>query len=294
LLISKSVFVQVAAPETYEFQTNVFTYFPAGTRLYGGELRVEYLGSVRRLVYSESGITAYIKEGMYWNHDQLQYFRRIGGDKWVFITRPKDIIVPVADNVKLVIGFTRGEKYPLIEESDGSFIITVGKDKMSGVVESFDRNITLPRKYGTVVDLSKELTPQEASRFKLSIIDGISGIKKPCNTKTAIAAKHRGEAGATVGFSLKKFWLSLSAAAEISASMEKSDIEEFDKNTSVLRRYYARDSQSGVYKITRYTACKGISDREYIYTNPEMNEVVVSRKWGGRHISLWIGCEVCL
>ncbi len=279
LLISKSVFVQIAAPETYEFQTNVFTYFPAGTRLYKGDLAVSYRGSIRQLVFSESGITAYIKEGMYWDQDSLRYMRRVGGDKWVFITRPKDVIVSISDGVRLVIGFTRGEKYPLVKESDGAFIIRVGKDKVPGVNASFYRDITLPRKNGTMVDLSKTLTPQEAASFKLSIIDGIKGIKKPCNTKTTIASRHGGEAGASAGFSLKAFWLGLNARGEINATNEISQIEEFDKDTNIVRRYYTREFQSGVYEVTGYQGCTGSPDVRYIYTNKDTGEITISRAW---------------
>lgn len=290
LLISKSVFVQVATPETYEFQTNVFTYFPAGTRLYKGDLAVSYRMSIRRLVFSESGVAAYIKDGMYWDNDQLQSLRRTGGDKWVFITRPKDIIVSIADGVRLVVGFSRGEKYPLVTESDGSFIIKVGKDKIPGVDKSFVRNISIPRANGAMVDLSKNITPREAAGFRLSVVDGISGIRKPCNTKTAIASRHGGAVEASAGFSLKKFWLWLGAKGEIKASYEKSNVEEFDKNTNVIRRYYVRDFRPGVYKVTRYTACEGAPDRSFTYTNPDMNEVVISRKWGEKtHLDLdWL------
>ncbi len=280
LLVSKSVFVQLAAPETYEFQPNAFTYFPAGTKLYKGDIAVSYRMSERQLVFSESGIAAYIKKGMYWDNDQLESLRRLGGDKWVFITRPKDIIVPITTGVKLVVGFSRGEKYPLVSESDGSFIIKVGKDKIPGVDKSFVRNISIPRANSAMVDLSKKLTPQDAAVFGLSVIDGVSGIRKPCNTKTAIASRHGGKVEASAGFSLKKFWLQLASKGEIEASYEKSNVEEFDKNTNVLRRYYMREFRPGVYKVTQYTACEGDPDRIFIYTNTDMNEVVISRKWG--------------
>jgi hypothetical protein len=59
-VISKSVFVQLAEPNTHAFQEYKFTYFPAGTRLIKGDMYNEYRGSTRQLVFSENGIAAYI------------------------------------------------------------------------------------------------------------------------------------------------------------------------------------------------------------------------------------------
>jgi len=279
LLVSKSVFVQLAEPSTHKFQSKEFTYFPAGTRLYKGDLYETYRGSKRHLVYSEDGIAAYIKEGLYWDKEQLSYLQRTGGNKWVFITRQKDIVAKISDEVKLVIGFSRGEKYPLVEESENSFTIKVGKNKIPCLGESINYQVTIPRKNGTLVDLSNKLTPQEAASFKLSIIDGISGIKKPCNTKTAIASKYGGKVSGTVGFSLKKFWLELTAKGELNATTEKSKLEEFNKDVNVSRKYYTREYQSGLYKITRYKSCGGGQDIKYIYTNKDINEITISKEW---------------
>ncbi len=92
LLVSKSVFVQLAAPKTLEFQENEFTYFPAGTRLYKGNKSKDYRGSKRQLVFSETGIAAYIKQGLYWTPGNIKSLQREGGNNWVFISRPMDVI----------------------------------------------------------------------------------------------------------------------------------------------------------------------------------------------------------
>ena len=278
-VISKSVFVQLAEPNTHAFQEYKFTYFPAGTRLIKGDMNKEYRGSIRQLVFSENGIAAYIKEGMYWNSDQIEKLRQQGGDKWVFITRQKDVVAKISDEVKLIIGFSRSEKYPLFEESEESFTVKVGKNKIPGLGESVNHKIALPRKNGNLVDLSKQLSLSDAAIYKLSVIDGISGIKKPCNTKTAKATKYGGSLTAEVGFSLQKFWLALTAKGEVNASTETSKIEEFDENENVSREYYTRSDQSGVYKLTRYKSCSGIQDIKYIYTNKDVDEITISREW---------------
>lgn len=279
LVISKSVFVQLAEPNTHAFQENKFTYFPAGTRLIKGNTYKEYRGSMRQLVFSENGIAAYIKEGMYWNSDQIKYLRQQGGDKWVFITRQKDVVAKISDEVKLIIGFSRGEKYPLVEESEDFFTVKVGKNKISRLGKSVNYEITLPRKNGNLVDLSKQLSLRDAAIYKLSVIDGISGIKKPCNTKTAKATKYGGSLTSEVGFSLKKFWLALRAKGEVNASTETSKLEEFDENMNVSREYYTKNYQIGVYKLTRYKSCSGNQVIKYIYTNKDIDEITISREW---------------
>ncbi|WP_089728154.1 hypothetical protein [Candidatus Thiosymbion oneisti] len=277
-MLSKSVFVHVAEPNTLEFQKNEFAYFPAGTRLYKGDEHKNHLGARRQLVFSEYGIAAYIKSGMFWNSEDIQRLRNEGGDKWVFITRQKDVIAEISDKVRLVIGFSRGEKYPLVEEEEDSFSIKVGKNKIPGLGDSVNYQVIIPRKHGKLVNLSKGLSPEEAATFKLSVVDGVSGIKKPCNTTTAIATKYGGSASGEVGFSLKKFWLGLTAKGEVRAETETSKLEEFDKNMNVSRKYYTRSHQPGIYKLTRYKSCGGNQDISYIYTSKDIDEVTVSKE----------------
>ncbi|WP_423910489.1 hypothetical protein [Candidatus Spongiihabitans sp.] len=278
-LISKSVFVQLADPISHQFKKNRFAYFPAGTKLIKGELTADYRGSTRVLVYAENGIEAYIKEGMYWNKDQIHSFIKEGGNKWVFITRPKDIVKKISDKVKLVIGFSRGETYPLIEEDEDSFTIKVGKNKLPELGEDVNYKVSIPRINSKLVDLSKSLVLRDAGIFKLSIVDGISGIKKPCNTKTAIASKYGGKISGEVGFSLKKFWLELTAKGEVSAETETSKLEEFDKNENVSREYYTRSFNTGIYKLTRYKSCGAKQEYKYIYTNKDIDEIIIHREW---------------
>jgi len=281
-LISKSVFVQLADPVSHKFIKNEFSYFPAGTKLIKGSMTVDYRGSSRRLVHAENGILAYIPEGMYWNSGQINSLIKEGGNKWVFIARPKDIVAKLSDEVKLVIGFSRGEKYPLIEEDEDTFTVKVGKRKLSGLGDDINYQVSIPRMSAKLVDLSNPLTLSDSAIFKLSIIDGVAGIKKPCNNKTAVASKYGGKVSGEVGFSLEKFWLSLTAKGEVSAETETSKLEEFDKNENVSREYYTRESQTGIYKLTRYKACGPSQDYKYIYTNKEIDEITISKDWAGK------------
>lgn len=278
-LLSKSVFVQLADPITHEFLKNEFSYFPAGTKLIKGDKEHYYKGSRRILVYGENGILAYVTEGMFWTEDQAKSLIKEGGNKWVFIIRSKDIVTPLSEKVKLVMGFSRGEKYPLIEEDEDTFTIKVGKRKLAELGNDINYQVPIPRENAKLVDLSKNLSKNEAAIFKLSVIDGVAGIKKPCNTKTAKASKYNGRVTGEAGFSLKKFWLSLKAKGELSAEMETSKIEEFSENENVSREYYTRENQTGVYKLTRYKACESNQDYRFIYTNKNIDEITISKDW---------------
>ncbi len=281
-LISKSVFVQQADPVTHKFLKNEFSYFPAGTKLIKGNMTFNHKGSSRRLVYADNGIVAYIPDGMYWDSGQINSFKREGGNKWVFITRSKDIVAKLSDEVRLVMGFSRGEKYPLIEENENAFIVKVGKRKLSSLGNDINYQVSIPRKNAKLVDLSKPLTRNDTSVFKLSVIDGIAGIKKSCNTTIAKASKYGGKVSGEVGFSLEKFWVSLTAKGEVSAESETSKLEEFEKNENVSREYYTREYQTGIYKLTRYKACGANQDFKYIYTNTDIDEISISKDWAGK------------
>ena len=236
-LISKSVFVQLSDPGSHKFQKNKFAYFPAGTKLKKGDFTTVYKGKTRRLVYAENGIEAYIKEGMYWNQKEIKSLIKKGGNKWVFITRAKDIIAPLSPEVKLVIGFSRGEKYSLFEEDEDSFTIEVGQNKVSKFGDKASLLVKIPRINAKLVDLSKPLVLDETPIFKLSIIDGITGIKKQCNKKTIVASRYTGNVEGKIKFSLKTFWAELTAGGGVNVEKETEHIEDFDKNENVSRRY---------------------------------------------------------
>ncbi len=166
-----------------------------------------------------------------------------------------------------------------MEETEESFLIKVGERKIPGLGDSVNYQVDIPRKNGNLVNLSKKLTLKESAIYKLSIVDGISGIKKPCNTETAIAKKHGGSASAGVGFSLEKFWISLTAKGEIHASTETNKLEQFPKDSNISREYYTREDQSGVYRLTRRKVCSGNQSISYIYTNPDIEEITISEEW---------------
>lgn len=279
LLISKSVFVNLADPNSLAFQKKEYSYFPAGTRLIQGGKAVNYRGSKRHLVYSENGIAAYIKNGLFWGRKTINRQIEEGGDNWVYISRKTDITVDISNKVKLVISFSRGEKYPLAEEDEESFSIIVGKNKIPKLGGSITLQVKIPRKNAKLVDLTKPLTKKEAEIYRLSIVDGISGIKKPCMTKQIIATKYAGKISASAGFSLKAFWAELTSKGDINASKEVSKLEEFEKDENVSREYYTRNGQHGVYKLTRYQSCSGNQDIKFIYTGKSVDEVTISKEW---------------
>ena len=219
------------------------------------------------------------KQGQYWTPEGIKLLYNEGGKNWVFIARSMDVIAKISEKVKLVIGFSRGERYPLVEETEDSFVIKIKNDKIPVLGESGSYDVNLPRNIGKLVNLTKPLTPEESAIFKLSVVDGISGIKKPCNTETAIAKKYGGSASAAAGLSLDKFWIFLTAKGEIHASTETSKLEQFPKDSNISREYYTRDTRSGVYKLTRNKACSGNQGIKFVYTNPDIEEITISEEW---------------
>lgn len=278
MAIAKSTFIHRIQSEAGEIDARYFAYIPAGTRLMLFDVQKSYHGNTRRLVLTESGIWGYVKQRFYWDKTGIDDFRR--NKKNVFINRQRETLIDISEDLQFRIIFTRGEVYPLVEESEGGFKIELRKSgKLRGAIEeSIIPIVTIPREYAVLVDFDAPLTRGTIREFKTSIVDGIKGIRKPCGTEQAQAS--RVATGGEAGFDLSEFFSWLAVKGNIEASTENNKLEQFSTDKNVSRSYYTRRGQVGVYKITRIQGCAGGDlHLEYIYTNPDVDEITVNEEW---------------
>jgi hypothetical protein len=276
-VIAKSAFIHLADPETRQLDERHFAYLPAGTRIIKLDETVTYRGAKRHLILTESGLWGYIKEGLFWDKNSVDAFKESGPT--VFIKRQIDVTVQISEELQLKVRFTRGETYRLIEEKETSFVIELAEsDKLKTIAPDKSLPVSIPRDHANLVRFDPELGRDEVHFYELSIVDGIKGIRKPCNTTQVKASRARGAAG--VGFDLTKFFSFLSAKGTVEASTETEKLEEFDKDINVTRTYFTRRGTGGIYRLTRYQNCSGATQYiHYVYTNPDNEELTINREW---------------
>lgn len=279
-LIAKSGFIHVSEPGSNAFDERRIAYIPAGTRIIKFDEAITYRGSKRYRLLTETGLWGYIKEGLFWNKARVTSFSTRGAT--VFVKRRLDITSRISEDLQIKIRFTRGEAYRLLDEKETHFVIELsGADKLRNIATNVSLQVNIPRENASLVRFDSVLRQEDINYFQLSIVDGIKGIRKPCNTTQAKAS--RVAAGAGVGFDLSKFFTFLSAKGGVEASTETEKLEEFDEDTNVTRTYYTRPGQSGVYRITKYQKCIGATQHiHYIYTNPDNEEIIVDKDWAER------------
>ncbi len=276
-LVAKSAFIHLADPETHHFDERHFTYLPAGTRIIRLDKTFPYRGANRYLILTESGIWGYIKEGLFWDKNSVEEFKEKAPT--VFIKRQIDITVKISEELQLKVRFTRGETYRLVEEKETVFIIDLGdSDKLKEIAPNKSLQVNIPRDYANLVRFDTEIDRNETHFYGLSIVDGIKGIRKPCNTVQVKASRARGVVGA--GFDLSKFFSFLSAKGNVEASTETEKLEEFDRNINVTRTYFTRHGTRGIYRLTRYQNCSGATQYvHFVYTNPDNEELTINKEW---------------
>ncbi len=276
--LARSTFIHAIDAPNDGIDPRHFAYLPAGTRLQIFPRSLRHRGAKRYLVLTEDGLWGYIKSGNYWTGGQLDYFRRerLG----VFIQRDYDLLVDVSEQLALRIRFTRGETHHLDSQSDDHYRIAISAHKNLGLPAELVPPVDLPREQAVLVDFSalKEQRAADFNAFRRSVFDGISGIRKRCNTEVTTASKVGGEGSAS--FSLSTFFDLLSAEARVEASHDSERLEHFDRDTNVTRSFYTRDGLPGLYKITRLKGCApGQQQLSFIYTDPNNEEITISREW---------------
>lgn len=276
--VSKSTFIHRINNPDEDIDQRNFAYLHAGTRIALYDKTIQFRGSTRRLVLSENGIWGFIKINNYWDEEGLYYFEK--NELNTFITRTHDVVVDVSPELSFRLRFSRGEVHKLESEDEDSVTFEVSKQKNVGnLPRSIIPLVTIPRINSAIVDYSATFSSSAANDFQVSIIDGISGIKKRCNTKEVSATKISGNAGGSVGFDLSKFFASLSIKAGVEVSKESEKIEIFEKNENVTRTYFTRSGESGLYKFTRIKGCGSLDKEKFIFTPPDNQEVVLDVNW---------------
>jgi len=276
--LARSTFIHVIDAPGEAIDPRHFTYLPAGTRLQIFPRTQRYRGAERHLMLSEDGLWGFIKAGNFWSGEQLDYFRREGLD--VFIQRDYDVLVDISEQLAFRIRFTRGETHHLDAQGDAHYRVAISVQKDLGLPANLLPLVNLPREQAALVDFAA-LDEQRATdfyAFRRSVFDGISGIRKRCNTEVTTASKVGGAASA--GFSLSTFFDLLSAEAHVEASHDSERLEHFAREINVTRSFYTRDGQPGLYKITRLKGCAaGQQQLSFIYTDPNNEEITISREW---------------
>lgn len=286
LLLSRSTFIYLALPESQQLDQYNFAYLPAGTWLkFVGKQHLQ-LGKNRLLVHSETGALGYIREDQLWYQEGLKKIAKTGSIG-IFKRKYKHV-GGVSGILDFSIYFTRGEKYEVVDRGIGSWLISVDisakfqdeagqplLELMPGTAVVL--KVTVPTNYlkviksaslGTATTTETELI-EFPEIFHKSIVDGIAGIEKPCNTQKS--REIRTQAGG--GFKLENFF----ARIGFSADRETEEIEVFSKDNNVTRTYYTREG-SGVYRLTQYKDCR-TGHYEFSFLKPGNDEVPVTKSW---------------
>lgn len=276
--VSKSTFIHRINNPSDEIDRRNFAYINAGTRIVFFDKIINYRGSSRQLILSENGIWGYIKNNNFWDKDGLYFFKK--NNLNTFITRSNDVVVEVSDELAFRLRFSRGEVHKLHSQDEDSITFEVSDKKDVGSLpRSVIPLVSIPRKNAEIVDYEKTISMSNIKDFKVSVIDGISGIKKRCNTQEVTATKVSSSAGGKFSFDISKFFISLSAEAGVDVSKDSEKIETFDKNENVTRKYFTRTGESGLYKLTRIKGCNSLDKEKYIFTPPDNQEVILDVKW---------------
>lgn len=280
--VSKSTFINRIDSSGDKLDSRYFAYVEAGTRVLLYDKTTRWRGSKRRLILTEHGLWGYIKENNYWGKDGIYYFKK--NNLNTFISRRHDVFAEVSKELSFRITFTRGEVHEFESEDEDtvSFQVSESKD-MGSLPSSLVPIVTVPRENVRYVDYDQSLKYIRINDLSLSIIDGISGIKKRCNTVEVTASKKSGIASGNVGFDISKFFTSLSIKAGVEVSKTSESIESFNKDENVTRKYFTRHEEPGLYKLTKIKGCSSLDKEKYIFTPPDNQEIIIDEIWATKN-----------
>jgi hypothetical protein len=276
--VSKSTFINRIDSSDDKLDARYFAYIQAGARILLYDKTTPWRGSERRLVLTESGIWGYIKEKNYWDNKGIYYFKK--NNLNTFISRQHNVLAEVSSELSFRITFTRGEVHKFEKEDEDTISFQVSDSKNIGSLpRSLIPLVTVPRKNAKYIDYDKELTYERINDLSVSVIDGISGIKKRCNTEEVTATKKSGVAGGTFGFDISKFFASLSIKAGVEVSKTSESVESFKEGENVTRKYFTRNNEPGLYKLTKIKGCSSLGKETYIFTPPDNQEIIIDETW---------------
>jgi hypothetical protein len=271
-IISKSTVAYIADARKKDLQPAGVIYLPSGTRLVKKSKAVNYRGLNRRLVLTEEGLWVYIIDSPehYWSKKYLN--DELGTEQFALIRKKYINSIKIGETVSLNVTLTRGETYIITEDLGDYVKIKVDNRKLGSLGSNVSYNIEVPRSHVKLIDLSKTITEEQIKYFKKSIIDGVAGIEKPCDTNEISAIRIGEESG--FSFDIAKLFAHL----KIDQSYEKTKTEEFGKDVSVTRWYYKRHDGE-LYRITKVQACSGNQYVSYKVVAPGNIEINISHDW---------------
>ena len=270
-MVSKSTTMYLADSKSRQLQPRGLMYLPAGVRLIGFDKKITYRGLLRRLILTETGLWGYIIVGSkhYWSGAAIDDFKK--SNNIVFVKRKFAVTIPLGTSVGLAVTLTRGEFYPLKEDLGETIKILIGKRKIGEKFGTLAFEVPVERDYLSALNLNTPFRSQDINPYSKSIIDGIAGIEKACDTRQVTGIRF----GERAGFSLERFFVELG----ISQSVERSRTEQFGENVSVTRTYYSRLNRSGRYTITKIQSCRGRQTITYRVVAPDNRNITIDEEW---------------
>ncbi len=272
--IAKSTFVNLADSKSKTLQPQGYAYLPAGTRFLAFEKIVTYLGSKRRLILTESGLWAYIKDTdeQYWNPTRIDFFRE---NEQVAIIRQKySLSMKLSDEISLNITLTPSEHYRLARQDDRGVFVAIDNRKLAKLDRSVVIETLIPFSCVTIWDRNDKLVFADTHPFEESVYNNtIWGIYKDCDTTETRTLK----IGGGFGIDISKYF----AFLKFNSDAEIKRMQEFGASVNVARWYYKRSEKDGHYSVTRKIACTGSGEVAYSYNNVDHLEVVLTKELAG-------------
>ncbi|MEW6665321.1 MAG: hypothetical protein AB1512_08885 [Thermodesulfobacteriota bacterium] len=268
--VAKSTFVYLADSRDKLLQPQGYAYLPAGTRFLAFDKIVTYLGSRRRLILTETGLWAYIKDtdDHFWNPTRIAFFR--DNEQVIIVRQRYSLSTKLSDELSLNITLTPSEHYRLARHDDRGVVVAIDNRKLTKMDRSVVIEALVPFSYVSIWDRNDQLALNGINPFEESVLDNtVWGISKDCDTTETRSIK----IGGGFGIDISKYF----AFLKLNSDAEIKRMQEFGASVNVARWYYKRSGKDGLYSVTRKTACTGTGDMTYSYNNADHLETVFTK-----------------
>jgi len=274
IFIAKSTFVYLAEPASKNILQE-FAYLPAGTKFLAFKTMIDYQGSKRRIILTEGGIWAYIRDGddYYWNPQKIDSF--LNKEKAAVVRQKYSTSTKLSEDITLTIALTPSEIYRVVNTTDQGIVIAIDNKKLPQLSPSVILEVTVPFENAALWSRTDKLLLKDIRSFTESIFNNVRGIRKDCDTNQVRTITF----GGGVGIDLSKYFSFL----KINAEAEMKTVQEFGAKINVSRRYYSRKGIEGVYSITKKQSCEGSQELIYIYNNPDNLEIAFNADIATKH-----------
>lgn len=268
--VAKSTFVHLAASRDKILQPQGYAYLPAGTRFMAFDKIATYLDSRRRLILTETGLWAYIKDTdeHYWNPSRIDFFR--DNEQVIIVRKRYSLSTKLSDELSLNITLTPSELYRLARHDDRGVVVAIDYRKLTRMDRSVVIEALIPSSYVSIWVRDDQLSINGINPFEESILsNAVWGISKDCDTTETRSIS----LGSGVGIDIRKYF----AFLKLNSDAEIKRMQEFGAAVNVTRWYYKRSGKDGLYSVTRKTACTGTGDMTYSYNNADHLETVFTK-----------------